>query len=114
MTAPLLQVDNLQKYFPIHGGVLRRVVNNVKAVDGISFDINPGEVVGLVGESGSGKTTVGRTILRLEQATSGAVRFGGTDVMGLGTSQMRAYRKKMGVTVADLAAAGDLDGIEQG
>tara|TARA_R110002073_G_scaffold66514_2_gene166063 strand:- start:796 stop:1764 length:969 start_codon:yes stop_codon:yes gene_type:complete len=101
MTAPLLQVDNLQKYFPIHGGVLRRVVNNVKAVDGISFDINPGEVVGLVGESGSGKTTVGRTILRLEQATSGAVRFGGTDVMGLGTSQMRAYRKKMQIIFQD-------------
>lgn len=101
MTAPLLQVDNLQKYFPIHGGLLRRVVNNVKAVDGISFDITPGEVVGLVGESGSGKTTVGRTILRLEQATSGAVRFGGTDVMGLGTAQMRAYRKQMQIIFQD-------------
>jgi oligopeptide/dipeptide ABC transporter ATP-binding protein len=101
MTAPLLQVENLRKYFPIHGGVLQRVVNNVKAVDDVSFDIKQGEVVGLVGESGSGKTTVGRTILRLEQATSGAVRFGGADVMGLNTAAMRSYRKRMQIIFQD-------------
>ena len=101
MTIPLLQVENLRKYFPIHGGVLQRVVNNVKAVDGVSFDINAGEVVGLVGESGSGKTTVGRTILRLEDATDGAVRFGGTDVISLGASDMRAYRKRMQIIFQD-------------
>jgi len=101
MTAALLQVDRLRKYFPIHGGVLQRVVNNVKAVDEISFDINAGEVVGLVGESGSGKTTVGRTILRLEKATAGAVRFDGADVMKLGTAEMRAYRKRMQIIFQD-------------
>ena len=101
MTMPLLQVDKLRKYFPIHGGVLQRVVNNVKAVDDVSFDINAGEVVGLVGESGSGKTTVGRTILRLEHATSGEVRFGGADVMGLNGSEMRAYRKRMQIIFQD-------------
>ncbi|WP_375552254.1 ABC transporter ATP-binding protein [Rhodophyticola porphyridii] len=101
MTAPLLEVDKLRKYFPIHGGVLQRVVNNVKAVDDISFGINAGEVVGLVGESGSGKTTVGRTILRLEQATGGTVRFGGTDVMGLNAADMRSYRKRMQIIFQD-------------
>lgn len=101
MTTPLLEVDKLRKYFPIHGGVLQRVVNNVKAVDEVSFQINAGEVVGLVGESGSGKTTVGRTILRLEKATSGAVRFGGTDVMGLSAADMRAYRKRMQIIFQD-------------
>jgi oligopeptide/dipeptide ABC transporter ATP-binding protein len=101
MTIPLLQVENLRKYFPIRGGVLQRVVNNLKAVDGISFDVQAGEVVGLVGESGSGKTTVGRTILRLEDATNGAVRFGGTNVMCLGASDMRAYRKRMQIIFQD-------------
>lgn len=101
MTVPLLQIEDLRKYFPIHGGVVQRVVNNVKAVDQVSFDINAGEVIGLVGESGSGKTTVGRTILRLEQATSGAVRFGGTDVMGLSASDLRSYRKRMQIIFQD-------------
>lgn len=101
MTAPLLQVENLRKYFPILGGVLQRVVNNVKAVDDISFSINAGEVVGLVGESGSGKTTVGRTLLRLEKATSGDVRFDGTDIMGLNAQDMRAYRKRMQIIFQD-------------
>lgn len=101
MTAPLLLVDRLRKFFPIHGGVLQRVVNNVKAVDDISFEIGAGEVVGLVGESGSGKTTVGRTILRLETATSGAVRFQGADVMAMGTQELRRYRKKMQIIFQD-------------
>ena len=101
MTIPLLQVENLRKYFPIRGGVLQRIVDNLKAVDGLSFDVQAGEVVGLVGESGSGKTTVGRTILRLEDATDGAVRFGGTNVMCLGASDMRAYRKRMQIIFQD-------------
>jgi oligopeptide/dipeptide ABC transporter ATP-binding protein len=100
MTA-LLAVKNLKKYFPIKGGVLNRVVNNVKAVDGISFDVIKGEVVGLVGESGSGKTTVGRTLLRLEEATDGAVLFDGTDIMEIGKDEMRAYRKRMQIIFQD-------------
>jgi len=101
MTEPLLKVDELRKYFPIHGGVLRRVVNNVKAVEDVSFEIGAGEVVGLVGESGSGKTTIGRTILRLETATAGTVRFEGADIMAMGPSKMRRYRKKMQIIFQD-------------
>ena len=101
MKAPLLQVKKLRKFFPIHGGVLQREVNNVKAVNDISFDINSGEVVGLVGESGSGKTTVGRTILRLEKATSGAVSFDGKNIMTLGTAEMRSFRKRMQMIFQD-------------
>ena len=100
MTA-LLDVKDLKKYFPIRGGVLNRVVNNVKAVNGISFDVHKGEVVGLVGESGSGKTTVGRTLLRLEEATAGEVRFDGHDIMALRREEMRAYRKRMQIIFQD-------------
>jgi peptide/nickel transport system ATP-binding protein/oligopeptide transport system ATP-binding protein len=101
MRGPLLQVDNLRKFFPIHGGLLQREVNNVKAVNDVSFNINSGEVVGLVGESGSGKTTVGRTILRLEKATSGTVHFDGKNVITVGTTEMRDYRKRMQMIFQD-------------
>ena len=101
MNSPLLKVENLRKYFPIRGGVLQRVVNNVKAVDDVSFDIMAGEVVSLVGESGSGKTTVGRTLLRLEEATEGSVRFDGVDVMGLNHADLRSYRKNMQIIFQD-------------
>ncbi|MEM9475218.1 MAG: oligopeptide/dipeptide ABC transporter ATP-binding protein [Pseudomonadota bacterium] len=100
MTA-LVEVDRLHKHFPIRGGVLQRVVNSVKAVTDVSFEIRSGEVVGLVGESGSGKTTVGRTILRLADATSGAVRFDGLDVMGLGPATLRQLRKRMQIIFQD-------------
>ena len=97
----LLQVSNLKKYFPIRGGVLNRVVNNVKAVNGVSFNVLRGEVVGLVGESGSGKTTVGRTILRLEEPTSGNIDFDGTDIGKLAKPVMRRYRKRMQIVFQD-------------
>jgi peptide/nickel transport system ATP-binding protein len=97
----LLEVRNLRKYFPIHGGVFSRVVANVKAVDDISFDIGRGEVVGLVGESGSGKTTAGRTILRLIEPTSGGIKFNGTDIAKLGKRQLRQYRKEMQIIFQD-------------
>ncbi|WP_460291878.1 ATP-binding cassette domain-containing protein, partial [Bacillus cereus] len=73
MSEPLLEVKNLKTYFPIKGGIFGRTVGHVKAVDGVSFTINKGEVFGLVGESGSGKTTIGKTILRLVQKTEGEV-----------------------------------------
>jgi peptide/nickel transport system ATP-binding protein len=100
-TKPLLEVKNLKKYFPIRGGILSRVVANVKAVEDVSFTIKPGEVVGLVGESGSGKTTAGRAILRLIEPTSGEVNFEGVDVTKLSKGQMREYRKEMQIIFQD-------------
>ena len=74
---PILQVRDLKKYFPIRKGLLSRIVGHVKALDGVSFDVQTGEVLGLVGESGCGKTTAGRCILQLIPPTSGSVRFEG-------------------------------------
>ncbi len=98
---PLLEVQNLEKYFPIRGGLLSRVVANVKAVNDVSFKLAKGEVVGLVGESGSGKTTAGRAILRLIEPTGGQVIFNGTDVTKLSKSDMRDYRRQMQIIFQD-------------
>lgn len=97
----LLQVQNLKKHYPISRGVFRRATRQVKAVDGVSFDIAPGETLGLVGESGCGKTTVGRAILRLIDATAGAVRFRDTDVFSLKKKQLRALRRHMQLIFQD-------------
>ena len=80
----LLEVRDLKKYFPIRKGLLSRVVGHVRAVDGVSFSVREGEVLGLVGESGCGKTTAGRCILRLIEPTSGSVRYQGREIVGLG------------------------------
>ena len=101
MTQDLLRVEGLVKHFPIHGGILNRVVNHVKAVSGISFSIRRGEVLGLVGESGSGKTTVGRLLLRLEEATAGSIHFDGTDILKLTKPEMRRHRKRMQIIFQD-------------
>ncbi|WP_243398470.1 oligopeptide/dipeptide ABC transporter ATP-binding protein [Deinococcus koreensis] len=97
----LLDVQHLEKYFPIRGGLLSRIVANVKAVNDISFTVNRGEVVGLVGESGSGKTTAGRAILRLIEPTGGQVIFNGTDITKLSKGQMRDYRREMQIIFQD-------------
>ena len=76
---PLLQVKNLKKHFPVKRGFFNQVVGQIRAVDGISFDLHQGECLGLVGESGSGKTTVGRTILRALSPTDGQVLFRSDD-----------------------------------
>ncbi len=100
-TEDLLEVKNLQKYFPIKGGILQRTVAHVKAVDGVSFTVKKGETLGLVGESGCGKTTVGRTILRLTPATGGSVIFEGQDVFKLNSSQLKALRRDMQIIFQD-------------
>ena len=97
----LLQVDGLVKHFPTRGGALHRVVGHVKAVNDVSFTVRRGEVLGLVGESGSGKTTVGRLILRLEEATAGEVVFDGTRIFQLSRREMRRFRKRMQIIFQD-------------
>jgi peptide/nickel transport system ATP-binding protein len=97
----LLEVKNLKQYFPIKAGLLQRVVGNVKAVDGITFNIKRGTTMGLVGESGCGKTTVGKTILRLNEKTDGNVTFNGIDIFELGRSELRALRPKMQIIFQD-------------
>ncbi len=101
MTDDLLRVEGLVKHFPVRGGALNRVVKRVRAVNGVSFSVRRGEVLGLVGESGSGKTTVGRLVLRLEEATAGKVLFDGTDVLGLSRRDMRRFRKRMQIIFQD-------------
>jgi oligopeptide transport system ATP-binding protein len=101
MTAPLLRVNDLKKYFPIRGGLFSREVGRVHAVDGVSFAIQPGETLGLVGESGCGKSTTGRSILRLIEPTSGEVWFNTVEVTSLSKSALRALRKEMQIIFQD-------------
>lgn len=97
----LLRVNNLKKYFPIHGGFLGRTVNHVKAVDDISFSVYEGETVSLVGESGCGKSTAGRTILRLEEPTAGEIIFNDLDLASLGKADLRKTRKDLQIIFQD-------------
>jgi oligopeptide/dipeptide ABC transporter ATP-binding protein len=97
----LVVVRDLKKYFPITAGVLQRHVADVKAVDGIDFEIRAGETLGLVGESGSGKTTAGRVILRLADATSGSITYDGRELVGLSRSELRPLRKEMQIIFQD-------------
>ncbi|MFN7375146.1 MAG: ABC transporter ATP-binding protein [bacterium] len=100
-TPPILQVRGLKTYFPIRKGVLQRTVGYVKAIDGVDFDVLPGETLGLVGESGCGKTTVGRSILRLIPATEGSVVFEGQEVFGASGTSLRALRRQMQIVFQD-------------
>ncbi len=97
----VLEVKNLKQYFPIKAGLMQRVVGYVKAVDGISFAIERGKTMGLVGESGCGKTTVGKTILRLNQKTSGEVIFNGKEIFSLDKNELRSLRPKMQIIFQD-------------
>ena len=98
----LLQVKDLQKYFPIREGLLvERKVGDVKAVDGVSFDIAEGETLGLVGESGSGKSTTGYCVLQLMKPTSGSIRFQGKELTQIGREEMRKMRREMQIVFQD-------------
>jgi oligopeptide/dipeptide ABC transporter ATP-binding protein len=97
----LLEVTDLKKYFPVRRGFFQRVVGHVKAVDGVSFQIQEGETLGLVGESGCGKTTIGRTLLRLYEPTSGQIVFDGRDVRALRGGALRQLRRDMQIVFQD-------------
>ncbi len=97
----VLEVRDLKKHFPVHGGLLRRRVGSVYAVDGISFDIRAGETLGLVGESGSGKSTAGKSILRLIDPTAGQVVLNGEDVTRASLHRLRALRRQMQMVFQD-------------
>ena len=98
---PLLEVRDLKTWFPIKSGIFGRVTDYVRAVDGVSFDVYPGETLGLVGESGCGKTTLGRTILQLIEATEGSVKFEGQELVGLARGDMRVLRKDVQIIFQD-------------
>jgi len=97
----LLEVTDLKKYFPIKKGVMQRVVEQVKAVDGVSFSINRGQTFGLVGESGCGKTTIGRTLLGLTKPSGGKSIFSGQNIFEMNKKELRSMRPKMQIIFQD-------------
>ena len=97
----LVKIEKLKKYFPIKSGILSRVTNFVKAVDGINLSIPEGQTIGLVGESGCGKTTLGKTILKLIEPSQGKIYFENNDITRLSPSDMRPYRREMQIVFQD-------------
>lgn len=101
MSEKLIKVNNLKKYFPIKSGLFKTTSGNVKAVDGVSFEIEKGKVLGVVGESGCGKSTLGRTMLRLLPATEGNMEYEGKNIYSLNKSEMNHMRTKMQIVFQD-------------
>jgi oligopeptide/dipeptide ABC transporter ATP-binding protein len=99
--ASVIEVTDLKKHYPVRKGLLRRTVGQVRAVDGVSFAIAPGETLGLVGESGCGKSTVARTVLRLIEPSGGTIRLGGRDITHLGRAALRPFRREMQIIFQD-------------
>ena len=106
-SSPLLSVQDLRVHFPVRGGVLLRQTGSVKAVDGVSLDIKPGETLGLVGESGCGKSTLGKAIVRLLKPNEGHIRFEGKDITHLGQSSLRPLRRDIQMIFQDPAESLD-------
>ena len=100
-TEPLLSITGLKKHFPIYGGLFRRQIGSVYAVDGVDFDVQRGETFALVGESGCGKTTLGRSLLRLTEPTAGKIMFGGQDISALSQDELRPVRRRMQIIFQD-------------
>jgi oligopeptide/dipeptide ABC transporter ATP-binding protein len=107
MTGPLVDVHDVRTHFPVHAGTLRRLSGSVRAVDGVSLAIAPGETVGLVGESGSGKSTLGRTIARLVDPSSGRIAFDGADITHAKGSRLKSLRRDVQFVFQD--AVGSLN-----
>ncbi|RSN69928.1 ATP-binding cassette domain-containing protein [Candidatus Korarchaeum cryptofilum] len=97
----MLRLQDIKKYFPVRGGVLMKVIGEIKAVDGVSMDIGEGETFGLVGESGSGKTTLGRVVLKLIEPTSGRIFFDGRDITELRGKELLPLRREMQIVFQD-------------
>jgi peptide/nickel transport system ATP-binding protein len=98
---PVLKIKNLKTYFPIRNGFFGGITSHVKAVDAVTFDVFPGETLGLVGESGCGKTTIGRTILRLEEPTEGEMIYKGNDIAKMNAEELRNFRKEVQIIFQD-------------
>lgn len=101
MSTPLLQVRDLTMHFPVRSGLFGRKTGVVRAVDGVSLDVMPGETLGIVGESGCGKTTLGRAILRLIEPTTGSIQFDGTDFRSLKGAALRGMRRHLQIIFQD-------------
>ena len=104
-SSPLLEIRNLRTWYPVRQGVLARVVDHVRAVDGVDLTISPGETLGIVGESGCGKSTLARTILRLERPRTGEILLDGRDVLRLRGQELQAYRRTVQVVFQDPLAS---------
>ncbi len=101
MSEPLIEVENLKMHFPVKEGLFVRSRRAVRAVDGVSLQVMPGETIGLVGESGCGKSTLGKCIVRLHQPTAGTIRFEGEDLSGLSPRRMKPHRRHMQMIFQD-------------